>query len=104
MIHVIIPPHLRTLSKTGSEITLDLRATAPGVGKITQRALLDAIEERYPMLRGTIRDYTTQKRRAYLRFFACEEDISDDLPDTPLPEAVLSGKEPFIVIGAVAGG
>jgi hypothetical protein len=98
MIRVILPPHLRTLAHVGSEVTLDVE------GPATQRSVLDALEARYPMLRGTIRDHTTQQRRPFLRFFACEEDLSHDPPDAPLPEAVASGKEPFIVIGAIAGG
>jgi sulfur-carrier protein len=98
MIRVILPPHLRTLSGTGSEVTLDVAAP------ITQRAILDALEARYPMLRGTIRDHGTLQRRAFLRFFACEQDLSHESPDAPLPDAVVSGKEPFIVIGAIAGG
>jgi hypothetical protein len=98
MIRVILPPHLRTLSGTGSEVTFDIAAP------ITQRSVLDALEARYPMLRGTIRDHGTLQRRAFLRFFACEEDLSHESPDAPLPDAVTSGKEPFIVIGAIAGG
>jgi molybdopterin synthase sulfur carrier subunit len=98
MIRVILPFHLRTLAQVGSEITLDVD------GHITQRSVLDALEACYPMLRGTIRDHVTQQRRAFLRFFACEEDLSHESPDAPLPEAVASGKEPFIVIGAIAGG
>jgi molybdopterin synthase sulfur carrier subunit len=98
MIRVILPQHLRTLAHVGSEVTLEI---APPV---TQRSVLDALEARYPMLRGTIRDHDTQQRRAFLRFFACEEDLSHEPPDAPLPDAVVSGKEPFIVIGAIAGG
>ena len=98
MIRVIIPNHLRNLAHVGSEVTLDV---AP---PITQRSVLDALEAKYPMLRGTIRDHGTLQRRAFLRFFACEEDLSHESPDAPLPEAVASGKEPFIVIGAIAGG
>jgi hypothetical protein len=98
MIRVELPYHLRVLAKVGAEVTLDVKAP------ITQRSVLDALEERYPMLRGTIRDQATGKRRPFLRFFACEEDLSLDAPDSPLPEAVVSGKEPFLVIGAVAGG
>jgi len=98
MIRVIIPQHLRTLAHVGSEVTLEVE------GQITQRSVLDALEARYPMLRGTIRDQVTQQRRAFLRFFACEEDLSQESPDAPLPEAVASGKEHFIVIGAIAGG
>ncbi len=98
MIRVILPPHLRTLARVGSEVTIEV------AGPITQRSVLDALEARYPMLRGTIRDHDTQQRRAFLRFFACEEDLSHQPPDAPLPDAVASGKEPFIVIGAIAGG
>lgn len=98
MIRVVLPFHLRTLAHVGSEVTLEV---APPV---TQRAVLDELEKRYPMLRGTIRDHGTLERRAFLRFFACEEDLSHNSPDEALPEAVSSGKEPFIVIGAIAGG
>jgi len=98
VIRVILPFHLRTLARVGSEVTLEVE------GPVTQRSVLDALEIRYPMLRGTIRDHGTQQRRAFLRFFACEEDLSHDSPDAPLPESVASGKEPFIVIGAIAGG
>jgi len=98
MIRVILPHHLRTLAQVGSEVTLDVDGT------VTQRSLLDALEARYPMLRGTIRDQVTQQRRPFLRFFACEQDLSHEPPDAPLPEAIASGAEPFIVIGAIAGG
>jgi molybdopterin synthase sulfur carrier subunit len=98
MIRVILPHHLRTLAQVGSEVELEID------GPVSQRSVLDALEVRYPMLRGTIRDQVTHQRRAFLRFFACEEDLSHEPPDTPLPEAVASGKEPFIVIGAIAGG
>jgi molybdopterin synthase sulfur carrier subunit len=98
MIRVILPFHLRTLAHSGSEVTLEVDAP------LTQRSLLDALEAKYPMLRGSIREHDTLKRRAFLRFFACEEDISHQSPDEVLPEAVASGKEPFIVIGAIAGG
>ena len=94
----MIPQHLRTLAHVGSEVELELD------GPVTLRWVLDALEARYPMLRGTIRDRVTQQRRPFLRFFACEEDLSHEPPDTPLPEAVASGKEPFIIIGAIAGG
>jgi sulfur-carrier protein len=97
-IRVIIPNHLRNLAHVGSEVTVEV------LPPITQRSVLDALEAKYPMLRGTIRDHDTLQRRAFLRFFACEEDLSHELPDAPLPEAVASGKEPFIVIGAIAGG
>jgi hypothetical protein len=98
MIRVILPQHLRTLAHVGSELQIEVE------GNITLRAVLDALESRYPMLRGTIRDQVTQQRRPFLRFFACEEDLSHEAPDAPLPEAVVSGKEPLIVIGAIAGG
>jgi len=98
MIRVILPFHLRTLAHTEAEVMLDV------VPPVTQRSVLDALEARYPMLRGAIRDHDTKQRRAFLRFFACEEDLSHESPDAPLPEAVASGKEPFIVIGAIAGG
>src|SRR6266705_3850939 len=98
MIRIVLPPHLRTLARVDGEVELEVAAP------ITQRSVLDALEARYPMLRGTIRDHGTLQRRAFLRFFACEEDLSHEPPDTPLPEAVASGKEPFIVIGAIAGG
>jgi hypothetical protein len=98
MIRVILPPHLRNLAHVGAEVTLEVQSP------VTQRSVLDALEARYPMLRGAIRDHVTLQRRAFLRFFACEEDLSHESPDAPLPEAVASGKEPFIVIGAIAGG
>jgi len=98
LIRIILPQHLRTLAHVGSEVELELD------GPVTLRSVLDALEARYPMLRGTIRDQVTQQRRPFLRFFACEEDLSHEPPDTPLPDAVASGKEPFIVIGAIAGG
>ena len=98
MIRLILPPHLRTLAHVSGDVELDV------TGPVTQRSVLDALEARYPMLRGTIRDHVTLQRRAFLRFFACEEDLSHESPDKPLPEAVASGKEPFIVIGAIAGG
>jgi len=98
VIRIILPQHLRTLAHVGSEVELELD------GPVTLRSVLDAIETRYPMLRGTIRDQVTQQRRPFLRFFACEEDLSHEPPDAPLPEAVASGKEPFIIIGAIAGG
>ncbi len=98
MIRVVLPYHLRNLAHVGNEVTLEVASP------VTQRSVLDALEARYPMLRGTIRDHGTLQRRAFLRFFACEEDLSHEPPDTPLPEAVVSGKEPFIVIGAIAGG
>lgn len=98
MIRVIIPYHLRALANVTGELTLDVE------GPVTQRSVLDALEAKYPVLRGTIRDHVTQKRRAFLRYYACEEDLSLESPDAPLPEAVAKGKEPFLVIGAIAGG
>ena len=98
MIRVIIPPHLRTLAHAGGEVTLEVERP------ITQRSVLDALETRYPMLRGAIRDHVTLQRRAFLRFFACQQDLSHESPDAALPEEVASGKEPFIVVGAIAGG
>jgi sulfur-carrier protein len=98
MIRIVLPPHLRTLAHVGSELTLEVQ------GPITQRSVLDALEARYPMLCGTIRDHTTQQRRPLLRFFACEQDLSHEPPDAPLPDAIASGAEPLIVLGAIAGG
>lgn len=98
MIRVVLPAHLRTLAGVSGEVTLDV------VGEATQRSVLDALEARYPMLCGTIREHGTLKRRTFLRFFACEEDLTHESPDAPLPEAVVKGKEPFLVVGAVAGG
>jgi molybdopterin synthase sulfur carrier subunit len=98
MIRVVLPFHLRTLAHVEGEVELEVN------GPVTQRSILDALEARYPMLCGTIRDHVTQQRRAFVRFFACEEDVSHESPDAPLPEAVASGTEPFLVIGAIAGG
>jgi len=98
MIRIVLPAHLRTLANVDGDVTLDIE------GKATQRSVLDALETRYPTLRGTIRDQITQQRRPYVRFFACEQDLSHETPDTPLPAAVASGAEPFLVIGAIAGG
>jgi sulfur-carrier protein len=98
MIRVILPQHLRTLAHVGTELELAIE------GPVTQRSVLDALEARYPMLRGTIREHGTQQRRPFLRFFACEEDLSHQPPDAPLPDAVVSGAEPFLIIGAIAGG
>ena len=98
MIRVVLPAHLRTLARVGGEVTLDFE------GPVTQRSVLDALEARYPMLRGTIRDHVTQRRRPFVRFFACAEDVSHDSPDAPLPDAVAAGAEPFLVVGAMAGG
>jgi molybdopterin synthase sulfur carrier subunit len=98
MIRVVLPYHLRNLAKTGPEVELDV------AGPVTLRAALDALEARYPMLRGTIRDHVTLKRRPFLRFFACEEDWSHELTDVPLPDAIATGREPLLIVGAVAGG
>jgi sulfur-carrier protein len=98
MIRVVLPPHLRTLAGVQGDVEVAIEGAA------TQRSVLDAIESRYPMLRGTIRDQITQQRRPFLRFFACEEDLSHESPDAPLPEAVVAGTEPFFIIAAIAGG
>ena len=98
MVRVILPQHLRTLARVSGEVTLEVK------GPVTQRAVLDALEARYPMLRGTVRDHVTHKRRAFVRFFACEQDLSHESPDTPLPDAVVTGSEPFLIVGAMAGG
>jgi sulfur-carrier protein len=98
IVRVVLPAHLRTLARVDGEVKLDLD------GPATQRAVLDALEAAYPMLRGTIRDQETKRRRAFLRFFACEEDLSNESPDAPLPEAVARGAEPLLVVGAMAGG
>ena len=98
MIRVLLPPHLRGLARIAGEVKLEV------TGAVTQRSVLDALEANYPMLRGTIRDHVTQVRRPFLRFFACEEDLSHQSPDTPLPEEVVSGKEPLLIVGAIAGG
>lgn len=98
VIRVELPHHLRTLARLDGDLLIEVPAP------VTQRTLLDAIERAYPMLRGTMRDQDTQQRRAYVRFFACEQDLSHDAPDTPLPEAVLVGREPFLVVGAMSGG
>lgn len=98
VIRVILPQHLRTLANVGREVTLDVASP------VTQRSILDALEARYPMLRGTVRDPATQRRRPLVRFFVCEEDFSNESPDAPLPAAVASGAEPFFIIGAIAGG
>jgi hypothetical protein len=98
MIRVILPPHLRTLAQVRGDLKLEVESP------VTQRSVLDAIEARYPMLCGTIRDHVTQERRPFLRFFACEIDLSHESPDAPLPEAVASGTEPLIILGAIAGG
>jgi len=98
LIRVILPSHLLTLARISADVMLEVE------GPVTQRSILDALEARYPELRGTIRDHVTQLRRPFLRFFACEQDLSHEPPDTPLPEAVASGAEPFLIIGAIAGG
>ena len=98
MIRVVLPAHLRTLARVNGELSLDV------AGPVTQRAVLDALEARYPMLRGTIRDHVTHTRRPFVRFFACEQDLSHESPDAPLPGTVASGAEPLLIIGAMAGG
>jgi hypothetical protein len=98
MIRVLLPAHLRTLARVNGEVTLVI------AGAVTQRAVLDALETRYPMLRGTIRDHITLKRRAFVRFFACEQDLSHESPDATLPDAVATGAEPLLIVGAMAGG
>jgi hypothetical protein len=98
MIRVVLPVHLRTLARVNGEVTLDVE------GPVTQQSVLDAIEARYPMLRGTIRDHVTYKRRPFVRFYACQQDLSNESPDAPLPEAVATGAEPYLVVGAMAGG
>lgn len=101
MIRVVLPPHLRVLARVAGDVELPIEAIE---GPVTQRAVLDALESRYPVLRGTIRDHVTRQRRAFLRYFVCGQDISHDPPDAPLPDAVARGEEPFYVIGAIAGG
>ena len=98
MIRVVLPPHLRMLAHVRGEVMLDVP------GQVTRASVLAALEAQYPMLRGTIRDHVTQQRRAFLRFFACEQDLSHESPDAPLPEAIATGKEPFLIVGAMAGG
>lgn len=98
MIRVVLPAHLRTLARVNGEVSLEVE------GPVTQRAILDALEARYPMLRGAVRDHVTLKRRAFVRFFACEQDLSHESPDAILPDAVASGVEPFLIVGAMAGG
>jgi molybdopterin synthase sulfur carrier subunit len=98
MIRVVLPAHLRTLARVSGEVTLEVE------GPATQRSVLDALEARYPMLRGTIRDQVTHQRRPFVRFFACEQDLSHESPDAPLPEATVSGAEPLLIVGAIAGG
>ena len=98
MIRIVLPPHLRTLAQVDGEVLLHVD------GQVTQRSILDALETMYPMLAGTIRDHTTYRRRAFVRFFACEEDLSHESPDAPLPQPVAAGAEPFLIVGALAGG
>jgi len=98
MIRVVLPAHLRTLARVDGEVALNV------AGLVTQRSVLDALEARYPMLRGTVRDHVTLKRRAFVRFFACEQDLSHESPDAPLPDTVATGAEPFLIVGAMAGG
>lgn len=98
MIRVVLPTHLRALARVDVEIQLDVH------GPVTQRSILDALEAAYPMLRGTIRDHVTHRRRPFLRFFACEQDLSHESPDAPLPDAIATGVEPYLVVGAIAGG
>jgi molybdopterin synthase sulfur carrier subunit len=98
MIQVILPQHLRTLARVSGKVTLEVE------GPVTQRSILDALEAEYPALRGTIRDHVTRQRRPFIRFFACEEDWSNESPDAPLPDAVVTGAEPFMIVGAIAGG
>ena len=98
MIRVVLPAHLRKLARVDGEVKLDVE------GQVTQRSVLDALETRYPMLRGTIRDHVTQRRRAFVRFFACGEDLSHEPPDAPLPDAIATGAKPFMIVGAIAGG
>ena len=98
MVRIVLPQHLRTLAHVNGEVTLEVKGT------VTQRTVLDALESRYPMLRGTVRDHATHKRRPFIRFFACEQDLSHESPDTPLPDAVVTGNEPFLIVGAMAGG
>jgi molybdopterin synthase sulfur carrier subunit len=98
VIRVVLPPHLRTLARVDGDVALDVTST------VTQRSILDELEIRYPMLRGTMRDHVTQVRRPLVRFFACGEDLSHESPDTPLPDAIAKGSEPFVIIGAIAGG
>jgi sulfur-carrier protein len=98
MIRVVLPAHLRTLARVDGEVELQVE------GEVTQRSVLDALEARYPMLRGTVRDHNSGRRRAFIRFFACEQDLSHEQPDAPLPEAVTTGAEPYLIVGAMAGG
>jgi hypothetical protein len=104
VIRVVLPAHLKTLAQVRGEVRMEMTGAARAAEPVTQRAVLDALEAQYPMLLGTIRDRTSGKRRAFVRFYACEEDLSNESPDTPLPERVVAGEEPFIILGAMAGG
>ena len=104
MIRVVLPAHLKNLAHVTGEVKLEVTGPADAAGPVTQRQVLDVLEARYPMLLGTIRDRYSGKRRAFVRFYACEEDLSNEPPDTPLPDRVVAGEEPFIVLGAMAGG
>jgi len=98
MIRIVLPAHLKTLAQVDGEVTLEI------IGSVTRQSVLDALESRYPMLKGTIRDHVTQERRPFIRFFACEQDLSHESPETPLPDRVANGDEPFLIVGAMAGG
>lgn len=104
MIRVVLPAHLKNLARVGGEVRLEVTGAAAEAGPVTQRAVLDALEARYPVLLGTIRDRYSGRRRAFVRFYACEEDLSNESPDAPLPDRVVAGEEPFIILGAMAGG
>jgi hypothetical protein len=104
VIRVILPAHLKTLAHVSGEVRLDVSGPVDGAGPVTQRLVLDTLEAQFPMLLGTIRDRHSGKRRPFVRFYACEEDLSNEPPDTPLPERVIAGQEPFIILGAMAGG
>ena len=104
MIRVVLPAHLKNLAHVNGEVRLEVAGPVEGTGPVTQRLVLDALEAQYPMLRGTIRDRHSGERRAFVRFYACEEDLSNESPDTPLPDRVVAGEEPFLVVGAMAGG
>ena len=104
MIRVVLPAHLKNLAHVTGEVRLEVAGPVQGAGPVTQRLVLDTLEARYPMLLGTIRDRRSGKRRAFVRFYACEEDLSNESPDAPLPERVIAGQEPFIILGAMAGG
>lgn len=104
MIRVVLPAHLKNLAHVTGEVRLEVTGSAEGADAVTQRCVLDSLEARYPMLLGTIRDRHSGRRRAFIRFYACEEDLSNEAPDAPLPERVIAGEEPFIILGAMAGG